>query len=522
MSTTWSFRALPPGVREEAKARAKIIREVLTIFRKEVMPRHRPMDIDVWERTLATRIPALIADAQLRNAELVDLTMGMSLVANGWQDTPIGLIDPAGFAGRMPDGDPLEIVPRAVAKHVRERLALFEEPTPEQKRQAWESGGKLLATITQTALIDTQRMAKAVAGMMRPRTLYVRVAQLPCCARCAVLSGKRGYWEKPFQRHPGCDCTQIPVPEGKAGMYERPTSAQEYFDSLSAEEQDRVFTKAGAAAIRAGADINQVVNSRSGMSAAGSAFTTVGTTARSKTMRYYYGKPTGSVRGMARVPRLSVPEIIARTQGDARARTGLLFQHGYIRSVQPGVLPGEVFDLVADQARVRQQALFEEFVGIVPLIDPALPVEHITNVTSKRFLYGERITVGGGHSYSCMSEVLTYVQQCQAKNHNAQLSTRKTFFPRQDDEQLVGWLETVKRDAYNAPDWVDKSRQDGWIVQKLVTGNQGNRMLLELLVGPAGKNSNYRLKTNSVYPKGGDNVFCVEVDGRLVKTGWEG
>ena len=25
--------------------------------------------------------------------------------------------------------------------------------------------------------------------------------------------GKRGYWDQPFQRHPGCDCTQIAVPE---------------------------------------------------------------------------------------------------------------------------------------------------------------------------------------------------------------------------------------------------------------------------------------------------------------------
>lgn len=336
-STTWSFQALPDGVREEAVARARIIRGVLKMMRTEVMPRHRPMDIDLWERTLARKIPELMADAQFRNAELVDLTMDLALMANGWQDTPIGLIDPGGFAGQMPDGDPLEMVPQAVAKHVRERLALHEAPTPEQQRAAWESGGQLLATIVQTALIDTQRMARAVAGMMRPRTLYVRVAQLPCCARCAVLSGKRGYWSTAFQRHPGCDCTQIPVPEGKAEKYENPDSAQDYFNSLPESEQDRIFTKAGAEAIREGADINQVVNSRSGMSGAGDSFTTAGSTNRARAARYYYGKPRGSMRGVKRINRLSVDQIIRETEGDQAKRTALLYQYGYITRVQPGV-----------------------------------------------------------------------------------------------------------------------------------------------------------------------------------------
>lgn len=40
----------------------------------------------------------------------------------------------------------------------------------------------------------------------------------------------------------------------------------EYFESLDPVEQERIFTKAGAQAIRDGADINQVVNARRGMS----------------------------------------------------------------------------------------------------------------------------------------------------------------------------------------------------------------------------------------------------------------
>src|SRR5699024_1103862 len=46
-------------------------------------------------------------------------------------------------------------------------------------------------------------------------------------------------------------------------------NANDYFDSLSREEQDKTFGKAGAQAIRDGADPAQVVNARSGMQPAG-------------------------------------------------------------------------------------------------------------------------------------------------------------------------------------------------------------------------------------------------------------
>jgi hypothetical protein len=47
--------------------------------------------------------------------------------------------------------------------------------------------------------------------------------------------------------------------ESPAGLYSSPDS---YFQTLDAVEQDRVFTKAGAAAIRAGADPVEVVTAR--------------------------------------------------------------------------------------------------------------------------------------------------------------------------------------------------------------------------------------------------------------------
>src|SRR5665647_1979159 len=85
----------------------------------------------------------------------------------------------------------------------------------------------------------------------------------PTCSRCVVLAGKWYRKNQGFARHPGCDCRHIPSSESVAG--DLTVSPQAYFDSLSKAEQDRIFTNAGAEAIRNDANIGQVVNARRGM-----------------------------------------------------------------------------------------------------------------------------------------------------------------------------------------------------------------------------------------------------------------
>jgi hypothetical protein len=82
------------------------------------------------------------------------------------------------------------------------------------------------------------------------------------CGRCAVLAGRWYRYDAAFERHPHCLCGQIPAPEDLAG--DALTDPKLYFDSISEAEQDRAFTKAGAQAIRDGADVSQVVNARRG------------------------------------------------------------------------------------------------------------------------------------------------------------------------------------------------------------------------------------------------------------------
>lgn len=121
--------------------------------------------------------------------------------------------------------------------------------------------------IVATQLQDVARSTLATHIAARPEvTGYVRQIQAGACSRCAILAGKFYRWNTGFDRHPNCNCEHIPSRENVAG--DITTDPMAYFESLDEAEQDRIFTKAGAEAIRLGADPAQVVNARAGMSTA--------------------------------------------------------------------------------------------------------------------------------------------------------------------------------------------------------------------------------------------------------------
>ncbi|WP_436702424.1 hypothetical protein [Nocardioides sp. BYT-33-1] len=134
-------------------------------------------------------------------------------------------------------------------------------------RDALASAEQWMAMVAGTILSDTARAAESANTAARRQVGgYVRMLNPPSCSRCAILAGKFYRWNTGFLRHPRCDCRHIPASEAIAG--DLTTSVDTYFDSLSPTEQDRIFTHKGAEAIRDGADINQVVNARRGMSKA--------------------------------------------------------------------------------------------------------------------------------------------------------------------------------------------------------------------------------------------------------------
>lgn len=115
----------------------------------------------------------------------------------------------------------------------------------------WEFD-RLVSSIVQ----DAARTAESVAVTTRPDIGYVRVLTPPSCSRCAVLAGRVYRYSTGFQRHPGCDCTMLPV-----GIAHGDHLAADPVEMMRAG-QITDLSKADRKAIADGADFGRVVNSR--------------------------------------------------------------------------------------------------------------------------------------------------------------------------------------------------------------------------------------------------------------------
>lgn len=227
----------------------------------------------------------------------------------GLPDASQGLVRAAAFAGVASDGRALDTLmfQPAIA-------ALTALKAGRNERQAMAAGRFAVDLIVRTQVADAGRVADQVALVARPRfTGYVRMLSLPSCARCVVLAGKRYRWNAGFKRHFRCDCRHIPTSEDAAGDLR--TDPKAYFKSLPREEQDKLFTAAGAQAIRDGADISRVVNaSRGTYTAGGRKFTTEATTRR----------------GINRPVRLMPEQVYLEAKGNRDEALRLLRLHGYL------------------------------------------------------------------------------------------------------------------------------------------------------------------------------------------------
>lgn len=185
-------------------------------------------------------VAQIVAAFQVLAARDAAESVGGMLDEQGIESDPQGTVSPDAVAGTASDGRPLE--------------SLF--------AQAGSTRSLELMVVTQI-----QDAARGAAGLAMTNdygaTGYVRMLNPPSCSRCAVLAGKFFKWNAGFQRHPRCDCRHIPSRENLAGDLR--TNPNDYFQSLSAADQDRIFTKSGAQAVRDGADVGKVVNARRDM-----------------------------------------------------------------------------------------------------------------------------------------------------------------------------------------------------------------------------------------------------------------
>lgn len=276
-----------------------------------------------WERQYATdvgpKVLAVVTAAQIAATRESDAYVAdvLNELAFGPTTRP-GVVIPSSLAGVAGDGRPLETL---LSSSVGRARSVDASPS-----DALDDGLAFIERVAQTILADATRAAEEVAMAQRPWVAgYVRIAEPGACSRCIVLAGKFYLFNEGFLRHPLCRCNHLPAPSDpdKVKALIGVNSPDRYFESLSEAEQNRVFTEAGARAIREGADLSRVVNARRGMRKAQMFKRDVLVTTEATTRR-------GRVPGQPRGVRL-MPESIFEIAGDDRNEAlRLLRLYGYL------------------------------------------------------------------------------------------------------------------------------------------------------------------------------------------------
>lgn len=263
---------------------------------------------EAWRDAIVTAGRTLLA-LQLLTATYADAYLNDVLDAQGADPQAEGRVHPRAFVD-LTDGGGSWL-----------QALVFAPNSVRPSNGDWTRFAFVANSIIKTGLGDTARSSVQSGMQARPAVKgYVRMLRGKSCARCAILAGRRYKSSVAFQRHKRCDCVHIPAAESVGDWTVNPKT---YFRSLSTEDQDRLFTKAGAQAVRMGADMGRVINARQGVTVAQSfgqqvQATTVGTGRR----------PLSDVR-----PRLLPDEIFLQAERRGWDRLEVLRQlqrFGYI------------------------------------------------------------------------------------------------------------------------------------------------------------------------------------------------
>lgn len=281
-----------------------------------------------WAK-LVPRAATILAAAQLAAALGAEEYLSELL---GTAATPVADVDVEALSGAASDGRELSTLLLQpgirTLRTVRRGASL---------RRAVASGREHLGMIATTQVADAVRAAEHLGMAVRPRVVaYTRVVEAGACSRCMILAGREYSWSTGFLRHPRCRCTMRPM---RAGERTEGDSPKALFNDLTEAEQDRRFGREGAEAIRAGADMSQVVNARRGMAAPSDGtearYTTEGTTRRGYAGRRLGDLTDDSGRYARSTRRRLMPDAIMRDAADRDTALRLLYEHGYLTDPPP-------------------------------------------------------------------------------------------------------------------------------------------------------------------------------------------
>lgn len=214
----------------------------------------------VWDGWLGVQDQAVqvVAVGQYAAASSGLAYVADTVTAQGADPTPLGNIDPRALTGVAADGRPLDSLLSGGVYRTRQLLAQG-APFPE----AMTSGLARMVLAASNEVVQAGTSATTARIGVTPAVRgYTRVLSLPSCSRCILLAGKHFAHNAGFQRHPRCDCIHLPDAGALPDVRRSPEAT---FAAMSPAEQDEVFTKAGAEALRAGADMGRVVNARQSM-----------------------------------------------------------------------------------------------------------------------------------------------------------------------------------------------------------------------------------------------------------------
>jgi hypothetical protein len=208
-------------------------------------------DFDASYARLEPALLAVLFAAQERVAD-----GALAYVPAALSDAPPPLYQSEGsrFVGVAGDGMPVSSMAYGAVVQVKHAVARGIDVA-----EALSRGGRHLTLSSGTMLSDTGRAAEKVSGGAHRVKTWTRMLNPPSCGRCVILAGKTFRQAEAFNRHPGCDCRNVPSSEDTGD--DARTDPKAYLDGLSADEQDRILgSKANGQAFRDGADMNQLIN----------------------------------------------------------------------------------------------------------------------------------------------------------------------------------------------------------------------------------------------------------------------
>lgn len=301
--------------------------------------------VDSWQQQLP-RVTRVAEDVQ--EFSVIDAAAFMT-VASAVQGRDIDdQINVDSYVGAMPyTGADLDAAFAGPAYRTLEAVRQNKPPNV-----AMYAGVAELARLTHAVTFDTAEEASLTVALSQHLT-YQRIPQVGCCVRCSMLTGQY-FTSKVFKRHPHCRCVHVPVLD-PADAPKRSNDPYELFNALSEEEQNKIWTKAGAQAIRDGADIYQVGNSltRPLPHRRSRRFTSEGA---GKHGWYRNNAPAGK----AGKRRLTVHEIYRRADGDTHTAKRLMREYGYLLGPQdPNGLNAGLHMTNAGKKWLKQKALNE-------------------------------------------------------------------------------------------------------------------------------------------------------------------